>query len=300
MLEGLIGRLSSINISSQIVSKLLTTIVIIVSTIIILKLLNTLLSRWQRKFISGLQKKVPTEISSIETKITISRRIINVGIYFFAFVFFLLQFEAARSLGTGLLASAGLAGIVIGMAAQNTFSNIIAGISISFSQPVRLNDAVIFGNEFGWVEEISLTHTVIRTWDNRRIMVPNSVLVNQVIQNWTIKDPSLLGVVMVYVDYACDVDKVRKWVKDIVDASPYSTKESVAAVQVVDFTEKSMVLRILGKGPDAPNTWDLRCEIREKLIQKFKQEGMPLPQIRIRSEDVHIDPRGGPKRIRNP
>lgn len=187
------------------------------------------------------------------------------------------------------MASAGLAGIVIGLAAQNTISNIIAGATISFSQPVRLNDAVIFENDFGWIEDIRLMHTMIRTWDNRRIVVPNNVLVNRVIQNWTIKDPSLLGIVTMYVDYTCDVDKVKKWIKEIVDSSLYSTVEKVAVLQVVDFTEKSMVLRILAKGPDAPNTWNLRCEIREKLIQRFKQEGLPLPQIRIKSEDFEVN-----------
>lgn len=284
-----IEKLSSINIDDQIVSKILTTFVLIVAVIIITKSLSNLLSRWEKRITSKLEKKAPASLSSIETKITITRRIVNAGIYFFAFIFFLLQFESVRNIGTGLLASAGLAGIVIGSAAQNTISNLIAGVSSSFSQPVRLNDAGIFENDFGWIEEMSLMHTIIRTWDNRRIVVPNNVLVNRVIQNWTIKDPSLLGIVMMYVDYTCDVDKVKKWIKEIVDSSPHSTPEKVAVLQVVDFTEKPMVLRILTKGPDAPNTWNLRCEIREKLIQKFIQEGLPLPQIRVKSEDFEVD-----------
>ena len=289
MLTRVIEQLSSINIDDQIVSKILTTLMIFVAVIIVTKFLNNLVSRWQKKITSKLEKKAPASLSSIETKITIARRIVNAGIYFFAFIFFLLQFESVRNIGAGLLASAGLAVIVIGLSAQNTISNIIAGATISFSQPVRLNDAVIFENDFGWIEDIRLMHTIIRTWDNRRIVVPNNVLVNRVIQNWTIKDPSLLGIVMMYVDYTCDVDKVKKWIKEIVDSSPYSTVEKVAVLQVVDFTEKSMALRILAKGPDAPNTWNLRCEIREKLIQRFKQEGLPLPQIRIKSEDFEVD-----------
>ena len=279
MFEKFISDLSLMK--AQIIPKILTSVFIIATVIIVKRLLNTFLSRWQKRVISKLERKHSAAISSAETRIIITRRIISAGIYFFAFIFFLLQFEAMRNIGTGLLASAGVAGIVIGMAAQNTLSNIIGGVYISFAQPVRLNDAVIFENDFGWIEEISLMHTVIRTWDNRRIVAPNNVLVNKVIQNWTIKDPSLLGVVMLYVDYTCDVDKVKKWVKKIVDESPYSTEERVAGVQVVDFTEKSMQLRILGKGPDAPNTWNLRCEIREKLIKKFKEEGLPLPRIRI-------------------
>ncbi|MFC2149657.1 mechanosensitive ion channel family protein, partial [Candidatus Auribacterota bacterium] len=114
---------------------------------------------------------------------------------------------------------------------------------------------------------------------------PNSVMVNKVIQNWTIKDPSLLGVVMLYVDYMCDVDRIRAWVKEIINKCEYSTDEKISAVQVVDFTEKTMQLRVLGKAKDAPTTWNLRCDIREKLINKFREENLPLPTIRI-SGDV--------------
>ncbi|MBU0759601.1 MAG: mechanosensitive ion channel family protein [Candidatus Omnitrophica bacterium] len=267
-------------IENKLLVRLIGTIVILLAVIIIRKIINIALSRFQKH----VDKKDTSGASSVETRVAIIKKIINSGIYFFAFIFFLLQFEAVRSVGTGLLASAGLAGIIIGMAAQSTVSNFISGIYVSFAQPVKLNDAVIFENDFGWIEEINLMHTVIRTWDNRRIVAPNSVLAGKVIQNWTMKDESLLGVVMMYVDYTCDVDKIKSWVKEIVDSSPYSTEERVSGVQVVDFTEKTMVLRILGKGPDAPNTWNLRCEIREKLIAKFKQAGLPLPLIRINSE----------------
>lgn len=191
---------TDLNINNQAVVKIAISFAIIITVIILRKFFNTLLNRWHQRFTSKLEKEDPSVIASAETRIGITQRIINAGIYFFAFIFFLLQFEAMRNIGSGLLASAGLAGIVIGMAAQNTISNIISGISVSFSQPVRLNDAVIFENDFGWIEEISLMHTIIRTWDNRRIVVPNNVLVSKVIQNWTIKDPSLLGIVMMYVD----------------------------------------------------------------------------------------------------
>lgn len=261
--------------------KIWTSFIILLVAVVLTKIVALLFLRLQKKIITGFKKAGIAEASAIETKITVIRRIIETGIYLFAFVVFLQQFQAVRHVGTAVLASAGVAGIVIGMAAQNTLSNIIGGICISFSQPVRLDDAVIFKNDFGWVEEIALMHTIIRTWDNRRIVVPNNVLVNEVIENWTIRDRSLLGTVMMYVDYACDVEKVRGWVRDIVAVSPHTTPEKVAVVQVVDFTERSMQLRILCKAADAAKAWDLRCEIRENLIRKFKEEGSPLPQIRI-------------------
>lgn len=262
-------------------SKAVVIVCILIVTLIISKIINALLNRWQKRFFKSTQKKNAQFTTAVETKVIMARRIFQSAVYIFAFIMILLQFEGLRSLGAGLLASAGIAGIVIGMASQTTLSNLIAGISISFAQPVRLKDAVIFEGEFGWIEEISLMHTTIRTWDNRRIIAPNNVLVNKVIQNWTIKDPSLLGVVMLYVDYTCDVSVIKQWVEEIVEKSPNTTSEKVAVTHVVDFTEKSMQLRILSKGPDAPTTWNLRCEIREKLIQKFKEADMPLPKIRV-------------------
>lgn len=262
------------------IPRLLSSAIILILAFLAVRVLNRFWERWRKEFLGKLEKKCPASISSIDTKITITRKITGSLIYFIAIVLFLLQFDVVRSLGAGLLASAGVAGLIIGMAAQNTISNMIAGVSISFAQPVRLNDAVIFEGDFGWVEDILLMHTVIRTWDNRRVMVPNSVLVSKVLQNWTIRDPSLLGIVMLYVDFTCDVEIIRTWVSEIVNSSSNSTEERVASVQVVDFTEMTMVLRILTKGPDAPTTWALRCELREKLMNRFREAGLPLPRAR--------------------
>jgi len=268
--------------------KIITTLLIVLSVMLITRFLSGFLLYWKKKLIAKLDAKDLASFSSVETKIVIMHKIVIFGVYLIASVFFLAQFEAVRHIGVALLASAGVAGIVVGMAAQSTLSNIIAGISISFSQPVRLRDAVIFEKEFGWIEDITLMHTIIRTWDNRRIVIPNNTLANTVIENWTITDPSLLGVVMIYADYACNVEEVRQWVKEIVNASPYSTPEKVAGVQVVDFTEKTVVLRVLCKSADAPSAWNLRCEIREKLLERFVKSGVSFPKIRIINEKQQL------------
>lgn len=270
--------------SPQFLSKIVGSLLIFVVAAIAATVLNILVKRWRKKVVGLLQRGGIEKTSALETQVAIIRRLFIAGIYFFALILILLQFDAARSIGTGLLASAGVAGIIIGMAAQSTFSNIVAGVVIAFSQPVKLNDAVIFEGDFGWIEEISLMHTIIKTWDNRRIVVPNGILANKVIQNWTMKDSSLLGIVMLYVDYYCDVDKIRNWVSEIVKKSQFWSGDSDPGIQVVDFTEKTMVLRILAKAVDAPSTWNLRCEIREKLIKKFKEAKLPLPRIRIEGE----------------
>ena len=281
MLDDWVTGVSFVYLDPKMIGKVVISLLIFLVAVVVAFIVNRVVMRWQKKLVSLFEKRSVGEVTSTMTKLTILRRLFIATIYFLAFVFFLFQFETMRNLGAGLLASAGVAGIVLGMAARNTLSNVIAGITISFSQPVRLNDAVVFENDFGWIEEISLMHTVIRTWDNRRIVVPNDILANKVIQNWTIKDPSLLGVVMIYVDYYCDVEKVRKWVAEIVKASKHWNKQGEPGVQVVDFTDRSMVLRALASADDAPSAWNLRCEIREKLIEKFKVEGMPVPRVRV-------------------
>jgi small-conductance mechanosensitive channel len=260
---------------------------IILAVIIILiawgltRIVRVIIIRWSKIIEARAGTESPIIMSPAKTRLAMLRRITYFLIYFLAAMFILLQIPQVRSIGTTLLATAGVIGIVAGLAGQATLSNIIAGVSLAFSQPVRLNDAVIYEGDWGWVEEITLMHTIIRTWDNRRLIVPNNVLNSTVIQNWTIKDQWLLGIVMMYVDYTCDVEQVRKWAKEIVGSSSYSTDERIAVTEVVDFTEKSMVLRILGKSWDSSNTWNLRCEIREKLINKFHEAGLPLPEIRI-------------------
>ena len=284
MWQNIVARM----LNPEFMTKVVSSLIILAVTTVIATVLNILIKRWRKKVIGLLRMKGTEKASALETQITIIRRLFIAGIYFFALIIILLQFDAARSIGAGLLASAGVAGIIIGMAAQSTFSNIVAGVVIAFSQPVKLNDAVIFEGDFGWIEEISLMHTIIKTWDNRRIVVPNGILANKVIQNWSMKDASLLGVVMLYVDYYCDVDKVRNWVSEIVKKSQYWSGDSEPGIQVVDFTEKTMVLRILAKANDAPSTWNLRCEIREKLIQRFKEAKLPLPRIRIEGNKIEI------------
>jgi len=260
--------------------KVISTVVILIAARVVVKVLDMVLKRWQKMMVKKLKDSYQM-IYSLETRVTIIMRIAAVSVYFFAITLILLQFNAVRALGTGLLASAGLATIVLGVAAQNTLANIIAGLSISFSQPFRLHDAVVLENEFGFVEEISLMHCVILTWDNRRLIIPNNVINNKMIENWTIKDTSLVGIVMFYVDYTCDIEKIREWVKEIVAKSLYSTAERMAGVQIVDFTDHAMVVRILVKGPDPAKTWDLRCEVRENLITRFREAGLPLPQMRL-------------------
>jgi small-conductance mechanosensitive channel len=197
----------------------------------------------------------------------------------------LMLFDQVRRFGTSLLASAGVAGVVIGFAAQRTIANLFAGFQLAITQPIRLDDVIVVDNEWGRVEQITLTYVVVRIWDERRLIVPLSYFIEKPFQNWTRTSASLMGAVTLPVDYSLPLDAVRKATKQIVEGSPLWDKR-FWNLQVTDATERTMQLRVLATSADSSKSWELRCEIREKLIA-FIQENYPesLPQIRRRDLD---------------
>ncbi|MFP4136292.1 MAG: mechanosensitive ion channel family protein [Candidatus Acetothermia bacterium] len=257
--------------------------VILGATLLAARFTSFLLHRWSERYVNGLEDKERT--TAVTTRMEVFRRIGRIFVWFVGLIVLVFQYPAVRSLGVGLFASAGAVGLVLGLAAQSTLSNMIAGIVLSFSQPLRLGDAVIMDDDFGYVEEMTLMQTFIRTWDNRRIIVPNDVLSNRIVQNWSIKDPTLLAATIIYLDYGADVDKIREWIKEAVRESEYWSGEGEPGVQVMDFTEKTIKLRALAWAEDPPSAWNLRCEIREKLLDHFEEEGLEFPKFRVEMEE---------------
>src|SRR5262249_28030235 len=150
-------------------------------------------------------------------------------------------------------------------------SNLIAGVQIAITQPIRIEDAVIIENEWGWIEDIASTYVVIRLWDWRRMVVPLSYFIERPFQNWTRDAASLIGSVLIYVDFSADVCRIRKQLEDIVHESKL-WDGAVVNLQVVDADARAMQLRALVSARNAPQAWDLRCEVREKLIAFLRQE----------------------------
>lgn len=218
----------------------------------------------------------------IVTQVRILRRIAIVVIGVLSLGAILMQYEPFRQLGTGILASAGIVGIVIGIAAQRTLGNLIAGIQIAFTQPIRVDDVVIAEGDFGWVEEITLTYVVVRVWDQRRIVVPITQFIEKPFQNWTRHTAELLGTVFLYVDHTVPFDELRAALGEIVEASEYYDGR-VWRLHVTDTTEKAVELRALMSASSAPNLWELRCEVREKLIAHL-QDQFPDALPRLRAE----------------
>lgn len=217
----------------------------------------------------------------IYTQIKVVERIAVVVTILITIAIMLMTFGKVRQIGVSLLASAGVIGIILGFAAQKTLGNLMAGIQIAIAQPIRLEDAVVVENEWGWIEEITLTYVVIRIWDLRRLIVPISYFIEKPFQNWTRTSARLLGSVFIYVDYTIPFQKLREELTRILEQSAYWDKE-VNVLQVTNATEHTVEMRALMSAVDSPTTWNLRCEVREKLIE-FLQKSFPgsLPRTRV-------------------
>jgi small-conductance mechanosensitive channel len=215
------------------------------------------------------------------TQIRLIERVVVIGVWVMAAAAMMMSFTRVRAIGVSLLASAGAMSIVLGLAAQRTLGNLIAGIQIAIAQPIRVEDAVVVEGEWGWIEEITLTYVVVKIWDLRRLIVPISYFVEKPFQNWTRTSADLLGSVFIYADYTLPVQPVREELQRILDASERWDRK-VGVLQVVDTTERTMQLRALMSAPDSPTAWDLRCEVREKLIA-FLQDRFPdsFPRVRL-------------------
>jgi len=196
----------------------------------------------------------------------------------------LMTFDAVRTYGVSLFASAGVAGILAGLAARPMLSNLIAGIQIAISQPIRLDDRVLVEGEFGTVEEISSTYVVIRLWDLRRMIVPLSYFIEKPFQNWTRDTSKLIGAVFFYVDYTVPVARVREKLSEIVVESKLWDRDLVK-LQVTEVKESTVELRAIMGARTAGDAFDLRCEVRERLIAYLQAE-YPEALPRTRTEVV--------------
>jgi small-conductance mechanosensitive channel len=218
----------------------------------------------------------------VHTQMKIVRRILVFVISIVALGVALMQYDSFRELGTGILASAGIAGLVVGLAAQKSISNLLAGLQIAITQPIRLDDVVIVEGEWGRIEEITLTYVVVRIWDLRRLVLPISYFIEKPFQNWTRVSADLLGTIYFYMDYGVPVDEIRAELLRILEASEHWDGK-VHGVVVTNLTEKSMEVRALIRAEDSGKAWDLRCEVREKMMS-YLQKNYPKALPRLRGE----------------
>jgi small-conductance mechanosensitive channel len=221
-------------------------------------------------------------IRRVHTQVQVIERIVIVLIGIMTLGAMLMTFPNVRHLGTSMLASAGLVGLVAGVAARSTFSSLIAGLQVAVTQPIRLGDSVVVEGEWGWIEEITTTFVVVRIWDLRRMILPLTYFIEKPFQNWTHSSAALLGTVMLYADYTLPVDDVRQELHRILESTELWDRKTWA-LQVTDLTEQSIQVRALMSAANASKAFDLRCYVRENLI-KYLQEQHPQSLPRRRGE----------------
>jgi small-conductance mechanosensitive channel len=217
----------------------------------------------------------------ILTQVRVLRGTLTTIIWIIAGASILMIFPPVRQLGASLLASAGIAGIAVGFAAKPVLQNLIAGIQVAWTQPIRLDDVVIINGEFGRIEEIRLSYVVVRVWDLRRIIVPLNWFIENPFQNWTYQTAEIIGSAFFVVDYAVPVEEIRAELKRVVEESGLWSGTAIA-LHVTDVTEDGVQLRAIMSARDAGTAWDLRCLVREKLLN-FIREKYPhtLRKVRI-------------------
>lgn len=220
----------------------------------------------------------------IGTKLIYIRQIVTALIIILTIAAVLLTFSSLRKIGAGLLTGVGISGIIIGFAAQRSLGNLLAGLQVAFTQPIRIHDAVFIEGEFGRIEEITLTYVVVRIWDERRLILPINYFIEKPFQNWTRHTAELLGTVILYTDYTVPVEELRQELKRLVQHNPLWDGKAVA-LEVTDTTPDAVQLRALVSARTSGDTWALRCFVREKLIQ-FLSERYPdsLPKTRAELE----------------
>lgn len=219
-------------------------------------------------------RKFQTQFNILERILVFLIIIISVGLI-------LMLFEDVRRIGISLFASAGVAGIIIGFAAQRIIGTVIAGIQIAITQPIRLDDVVVIEGEWGKIEEITLTYVVVHIWDKRRLIVPTTFFFEKPFQNWTRTTSEILGTVFIYTDYNVPFDELRYELTRLLESTPLWDRK-VNVLQVTDAKERTVEIRALMSAKDSGTAWDLRVFVRENLI-KFLQKNYPgsLPKTRV-------------------
>lgn len=227
-----------------------------------------------------LQKENNLRERKIRTQLQFLRKFLVALILVLTVAAILFSFEGMRKIGTGLLTSVGIGGIIIGFAAQKSLGNLLAGFQIAFTQPIRIDDVLVVEGEWGKVEEITLTYVVMQIWDQRRLILPITYFIEKPFQNWTRISAEILGTVFLYVDYTLPMEALRVEFERLINNHNLWDKK-VKIIQVTDLKENVMEVRVLMSANNSSNAFDLRCDIREGLITFIqKNYATSLPKTR--------------------
>lgn len=217
----------------------------------------------------------------LRTRMLVIRRVAGVLLGVITLSVALMSIPVAREVGLSLFASAGVAGIVVGIAAQPVLANLIAGLQIAITQPIRIDDAVVVEGEWGWIEEIGLFHVIVRLWDERRLVTPLAYFNQNPFQNWTKQNASIIGSIFWSLDYRAPLEEMRAYLKRCCEDHPLWDGR-VCVLQVTEARQDRIELRALASARSSPEAWDLRCDLREKMIVWLRaQAPSALPVQRL-------------------
>ncbi|MFV0296075.1 MAG: mechanosensitive ion channel family protein [Hyphomicrobiaceae bacterium] len=226
------------------------------------------------------------QVRRSQTQISILQRAAEIVVGLATIAGILMTFPAVRHIGISIFASAGAAGLVIGLAARPILSNLIAGIQIAITQPIRLDDVVIVEGQWGTIEEVTSTYVVVRIWDLRRLIVPLSHFIEKPFENWTRTTADLLGQVIWHLDYRAPVEDMRQKLEEIVSGDR-QWDGKVARIQVTETDRSTIVVRALVSARDSSDLWDLRCTVRERMLAWLKDaHPEALPRSRAEMSDA--------------
>jgi len=217
----------------------------------------------------------------IRTQLQFIRKVLIGLIIFLAIAVILLSFDNVRKIGAGLLTGVGIGSIIVGLAAQKSLSNFLAGFQIAFTQPIRIDDVLVVEGEWGRVEDITFTYVVVKIWDQRRLILPINYFIEKPFQNWTRASSEITGTVFLYLDYSVPVDMLRVELDRLLELTDLWDGR-IKSVLVTDAKERVIEIRALVSAANSPNAFDLRCYVRENLI-KFVRDNYPesLPLNRV-------------------
>lgn len=259
---------------------------ILAATWFVLRALDVTAAALQRRLVA----RGTGEAAGMRTQLSVLWRVLTIVVYILGLAALLMQFDVVRTVGVSLLASAGVAGVVVGLAAQKSIGALFAGIQLSISQPIRIGDKVVVEGESGTVVEISLSYVVLRLWDNRHLVLPVSYFLEKPFQNWSRGSQDMVGVVLLQLDYSVDVAQMRAEFTRILSGPGKSLWNGrLAKLQVTNTADGTATLRLLASADSSDGTFDLRCLVREEFLAFLRGHPEWLPTQRVEHR-----PRGGP------
>jgi small-conductance mechanosensitive channel len=242
--------------------------------------------------IASLESEDPGRSRGLRTQLSVLTRVFEIAIYVVSAALLLMQFEFVRNVGVSLLASAGIVGLVIGLAAQRSMSTLLAGIQLTITQPIRIGDTVVVEGENGEVEQITLSYVVVRCWDMRRLIVPITYFLDKPFQNWSKGSTEILGIVTLQVDHLADIDAFREALRRVLEGEGRELWDGkVQNLKVTETSDKTVTLRILVSARDPDASWNLRCLVRERMLSLLREHPQWLPKTRTETRVGEPDPK---------